>query len=142
MWHWNDFEGIPHIQGQKRSPSKTVGGAKSRLESTPYLPETLRGLKQILCAPGPRDPQRETELCLSVSCGVDDPEAQKEKWTSLDHPASGFREFQSPSSSLLNQVIHHLQALSMACLGNLRKTTSPQQDGRRWSCGHAVLERL
>ena len=30
----------------------------------------LRGLKQILCAPGPRDPtETETELCLSVSCG-------------------------------------------------------------------------
>ena len=59
VWHWNDFEEIPHIQGQNRSPSKTVGGVKSRLESTPYLPETLRGLKQILYAPGPRDPQRQ-----------------------------------------------------------------------------------
>ena len=30
----------------------------------------LRGLKQTLCAPGPRDPTEiETELCLSVSCG-------------------------------------------------------------------------
>ena len=30
----------------------------------------LRGLKQTLCAPGPRDPtETETELCLSVSCG-------------------------------------------------------------------------
>ena len=29
----------------------------------------LRGLKQTLCAPGPRDPtDTETELCLSVSC--------------------------------------------------------------------------
>ena len=29
----------------------------------------LRGLKQILCPPGPRDPtETEPELCLSVSC--------------------------------------------------------------------------
>ena len=29
----------------------------------------LRGLKQTLCAPGPRDPtETETELCLGVSC--------------------------------------------------------------------------
>ena len=36
---------------------------------TPYPPETLRGLKQTLCAPGPTDlTETETELCLSVSC--------------------------------------------------------------------------
>ena len=30
----------------------------------------LRGLKQTLCTPGPKDPtETETELCLSVSCG-------------------------------------------------------------------------
>ena len=30
----------------------------------------LRGLRQTLCAPGPRDPTKpEAELCLSVSCG-------------------------------------------------------------------------
>ena len=30
----------------------------------------LRGLKQALCAPGPRDhTETETELCLSISCG-------------------------------------------------------------------------
>ena len=30
----------------------------------------LRGLKQTLCAKGPRDPtETEPELCLSVSCG-------------------------------------------------------------------------
>ena len=42
----------------------------SVLQSNPYLPEMLRGLKQTLLAPGPRDPTKpETELCLSVSCG-------------------------------------------------------------------------
>ena len=30
----------------------------------------LRGLKQTLCTPGPREPtETETELCLSISCG-------------------------------------------------------------------------
>ena len=30
----------------------------------------LGGLKQTLCAPGPRDPtETKPELCLSVSCG-------------------------------------------------------------------------
>ena len=30
----------------------------------------LRGLKQTLCAPGPRDPtETEIQLCLSISCG-------------------------------------------------------------------------
>ena len=39
-----------------------VGGAK-------LLPEILRGLKQTLCTPGPRDPtETEPELCVSVSC--------------------------------------------------------------------------
>ena len=33
--HWNDFEEIPHIQGQRRSPSKMVGGAKFHIESNP-----------------------------------------------------------------------------------------------------------
>ena len=65
---------------------------------------------------------------------VDDPEAQREKWTSLNHPASGFREFQSPSSSPLNQVMHHIQALLMACLGNVRKTASVSWSSLRWYC--------
>ena len=37
-----------------------------------YPPEMLGGLKQTLCAPGPRDPtENEPELCLSVSCRGD-----------------------------------------------------------------------
>ena len=31
----SDFEEIPHNQGQGRSPSRTVGGARSHLESNP-----------------------------------------------------------------------------------------------------------
>ena len=60
----------PHVQGQRRSPSKTVGRAKLRLKSNRIQPETLGGLKHTLCAPGPRDPiEIEPEQCLCVSCG-------------------------------------------------------------------------
>ena len=46
-----------------------VEGAKLHLESPPCLPETLRGLKQTLYAPGPRDlTETEPKLCLSISC--------------------------------------------------------------------------
>ena len=44
------------------------------------MPEILEGLKQTLCAPGPRDStETEPELCLSVSCG----------FTSQQWPATG-----------------------------------------------------
>ena len=34
-WCWSDFEEIFNFQGQRRSPIKTVGGAKSCLASNP-----------------------------------------------------------------------------------------------------------
>ena len=61
---------MPHIQGQRRSPSKTVQGAKSHLESNPIAARDTRRLRQALCELGPRDPTKtEPELCFSVSCG-------------------------------------------------------------------------
>ena len=43
----------------------------------------LRGLKQNLCTPGPRNPtETETELCLSVSCGG-------QQWTATGTGALG-----------------------------------------------------
>ena len=36
-------EEIPHIQGQRRSPRKTVGGAKLHLESNPIPTNSVRG---------------------------------------------------------------------------------------------------
>ena len=53
-WRWSNSEEISHVQGQRRSPSKMVGGAKSSLESNAILPKTLKGVKQTLCAPGSR----------------------------------------------------------------------------------------
>ena len=45
----------------------------------------LRGLKQTLCAPGPRDPtETETELCLNVSSG-----GAGQQWTAMGSGALG-----------------------------------------------------
>ena len=45
----------------------------------------LRGLKQMLYAPGPRDPtEAETELCLSVSC-----RCTGQQWTAAGAGALG-----------------------------------------------------
>ena len=35
VWRWSNCEEIPHIQRQRRSPSKTIGREKSHLESNP-----------------------------------------------------------------------------------------------------------
>ena len=62
-----------------------VGGANSRLESNTIPTKMLRGLKQTLCAPGPRDPtETETGLCLSVSCG-----GMGQQWTAAGAGALG-----------------------------------------------------
>ena len=98
---------IPHIQGQRNS-SKTVGTgvavrryptskgkgeAPARLwerqirvqSQTLFPPEMLRGLKQTLHAPGPRDPtETETELCLNISCG-----GMGQQWTATGTGALG-----------------------------------------------------
>ena len=82
---WSGYGEIPHIQGQRRSPGKMVGGANSHLESNAIPTKMLRGLKQTLCAPGPRDPtETETELCLSISCG-----GMGQQWTAKATGALG-----------------------------------------------------
>ena len=47
--HWRDFEKIPYIQGQRRSPSRMVGGAKSRLESYPIPTRDAQRAQTNLC---------------------------------------------------------------------------------------------
>ena len=77
--HWNFFEEISHVKGQRRNTSKTVGGANSCLESNPIPAKEAQVLKQALCTPGPRDlTEAETELCLSISCGGMD-----QQWTAM-----------------------------------------------------------
>ena len=82
---WSNFEEMPHIQGQRRSLSKTVGGVNSCLVSNPIPARALRGLKQTLCASGPRDlTETETESCLSISCGD-----MGQQWTAAGTGALG-----------------------------------------------------
>ena len=65
---WNKFEEIPHVQGQ-REPQKDGKRGEIAFRIKPHT-QMLRGLKQTLCAPGPRDPtETETHLYLSVSGG-------------------------------------------------------------------------
>ena len=61
---------IPHIQGQKKTPIKMVGGEKSHLESNPIpTRDTQRAQKKSLYASGSRDPTEiEPNLPLSVEC--------------------------------------------------------------------------
>ena len=58
---------IRHIQGQRRSLSKMVGGVKSHLEQT--FQRHSEGSNQNLCVPGnSTDWARPAFECLSVSC--------------------------------------------------------------------------
>ena len=59
---WIPPKKIPHIQGQRKSPSKVVGGAKSHLESNPIPTRDAQRAqkKKSLCTPESRDP---TEVC-------------------------------------------------------------------------------
>ena len=63
---------IPHTQGQRRSPSKMIEGAKSRLESNPIPTGDTRRAQTKPCAHQAQRPQRPAtpaSECLSVSCG-------------------------------------------------------------------------
>ena len=60
----------PTSKGKGKAPARQLEGRIHIYNQTPFLPEMLRGLKQTLCAPQPRDPtETETELFLNVSCG-------------------------------------------------------------------------
>ena len=63
-WPWSNSEERPHIQGQRRSPSKMVEGAKSCLELNPI---PTRDAQRAQTA-GPLTPQRLSQNCFSVSC--------------------------------------------------------------------------
>ena len=63
-WCWSDFEEISHVRGQRRSPSKTVGGAKSSLDSNPIPARDTQG-SNIPCAyQDPEIPQRLRQNCI------------------------------------------------------------------------------
>ena len=59
----------------------------------------LRGLKQTLCAPGPRDPtETGIELRLSISCG-----GRGQQWTATGAGALGAADWDM-ASALLEEV--------------------------------------
>ena len=64
---------IPHVQGQRRSPNKTVGGTKSHLESNPRPARNARRLKQNLVRTRTQRPHRDWARlafeCSILSCG-------------------------------------------------------------------------
>ena len=71
---------IPYVQGQRRGPSRTVGGAKSHLESNLLPTRDAHRDRTNLCSLGPRDfTETQPELCLSASC-----EGMGQQW-----PAAG-----------------------------------------------------
>ena len=65
---WIPPKEIPHIQRQRRSPPKMVGGAKLCLKLNLFPPETLRGHKQNLVHNRTQGPhKRLSQTCLWVS---------------------------------------------------------------------------
>ena len=69
-WCWSDFKEIPHIQGQRGSPSKKVGEAKSRFESNPSpTREAQRAQTKFLRTRTQRPHRDWARTVLSVSCG-------------------------------------------------------------------------
>ena len=74
-----------HVHGQRRSPSKTIGGSKLCLESNPKSARDARRAQTNLVHTRTRDPmETEPELCLSVSCG-----GMGQQWTAAGAGALG-----------------------------------------------------
>ena len=78
---------IPHVQGQRRSPRKMVGGAKILLRLKPQtLQRHSEGSKKDFCTPATKNPtETEPEVCLSVSCG-----GMGQQWPASGAGALGF----------------------------------------------------
>ena len=67
MQCWSGCEEIPDVQGQRRSPSKMVGGANSHLESDPIpTRDAQRALTNLVHTRTQGPTETEPELCLSV----------------------------------------------------------------------------
>ena len=69
VWCCSNFEEMPHIPGQRKSPSKMVGGAKSCLESNIPARDIQRAQTNLVCTRTQKPTEIEPELCLSVSGG-------------------------------------------------------------------------
>ena len=56
---WSNCEEISHVQGQRRSPSKMVGGAKSHLESNPLPARDAQRVQRDLVCTKTQRPHRD-----------------------------------------------------------------------------------
>ena len=65
--HWSSCEEIHHIQGQRRSPSKTAGGANSHLELNPIPTRDTQRAQTNLVHQDPETPQRLSQNCVWAS---------------------------------------------------------------------------
>ena len=57
--HWSNFKEIPHIQGQRRSPSKAIRGVNSHLESNPVLARDAQRAQTNLVRTRTQGPHRD-----------------------------------------------------------------------------------
>ena len=65
VWCWSGSEEIPHIQEQRRSSSKMVGGVKLHLESNPIPARTTqRAQTNLVRTRTQRTPQRLRQNCV------------------------------------------------------------------------------
>ena len=68
---WSSCEEIPHAQGQRRSPSKMVGGVNLCVESNPITARDAQRAQTNLMGTRTQGPtETETELCLNICWGA------------------------------------------------------------------------
>ena len=61
---WKDFEDIPHIQGQRRSPRKMIGMVKSCLGSSTIPPRDTQRTQTNLVGTRSRRPHRDWKVIM------------------------------------------------------------------------------
>ena len=61
---WKDFEDIPHVQGQRRSPSKMVGMVKLCLESNPITSRDTQRTQTNLVRTRSQRPHRDWDVII------------------------------------------------------------------------------
>ena len=83
--YWISPKKTSHVQRQRRSPSKMVGGAKSCLESNPIpARDTWRAKTKPCVHQDPETTQRLSQTCVSVSC-----RGMGEQWSAAGAGALG-----------------------------------------------------
>ena len=68
-WCWGDFEEIPPCLWAKEKPHNDGRRGEIAFRIKPHIRQRCSEGSKTLCAPGPTDPQRLGQNCLSFSCG-------------------------------------------------------------------------